>query len=295
MRLILSLLGVVGVAFALAGCGCSAKPDQDGLTRVQEAKVLRIGYANEAPFAYLDQETGEVTGEAPAIAKHLAAELGVERVEGVLTEWGALIPGLQAGRFDLIAAGMYITPDRAEQVLFTMPTYALGEGFLVRTGNPLGLHGYADVAAHATARLGVVAGTVEQGYARKLGVPDERIVVFPDNGAAVAGLVADRIDAAAFTRLTCKDLLSKSGDRPIELAEPFTDPVIEGVAVRGYGAFAMRIGDETLRDAFDAQLATFLGSEEHATLVAPFGFGESERADGMTLADVLVEQRGTAD
>lgn len=293
MRVMVSLVAAVIVALVLSSCGCSQKSSTDGLTRVQEAKVLRIGYANEAPFAYLDQTTGEVSGEAPAIAKHIAAQLGIEKVEGVLTEFGALIPGLQAGRFDVIAAGMYITPERSQQVLFTMPTYRLGEGFLVRTGNPFALHGYDDVAKHATARLGVVAGTVEQGYARKLGVPEDRIVVFPDNGAAVAGLVADRIDAAAFTRLTCNDLLSKSGDRPIELATPFTDPVIDGVAVYGYGAFAIRIGDETLRDAFNRELTAFLGSDAHAELVTPFGFGESERTGGMTLAEVLTEQGGS--
>jgi polar amino acid transport system substrate-binding protein len=292
MRHLLAALVIGVLALALTGCGCSGSTDADALARIERTGVLRIGYANEAPFAYLDPTTGEVTGEAPAIIRELAAQLGANRVEGVLTEWGALIPGLQAGRYDVIAAGMYITPERAEQVLFTRPTYSLGEGFLVRTGNPLALHGFADVAGHATARLGVVAGTVEHGYARKLGVPEERIVVFPDNNAAVAGLVADRADALAFTRLTCLDLLARGGERPIELAEPFTDPVIDGVLQRGYGAFAIRRGEERLRDALDAALAAFLDTEAHAALVAPFGFTTEERAGGKTLAEVLAEQRG---
>lgn len=291
---LLALASAVFALAALAGCGCSSQAgvdanSSDALARVRAAGVLRVGYANEAPFAYLDPDSGEVTGEAPEIAKHIAAKLGVAKVEGVLTEWGGLIPGLQAGRFDVIAAGMYITPERAQQVLFTRPTYGLGEGFLVKEGNPLGLHSYDDVAKHESARLGVVAGTVEHGYAKSLKVPEDRIVVFPDNGAAVAGLVADRIDAAAFTALTCTDLLSKKGDRPIARAEPFTDPVIDGTAVRGYGAFAIKPGDETLRDAFNAELKAFLGTPEHAALVKPFGFGPGERTD-KTLEQVLAEQ-----
>lgn len=287
---IIAYFSLALVVIALASCGCSSQPAENTLTRIKNEKVLRVGYANEAPFAYLDQGTGEVTGEAPAIAKYIAAKLGVEKVEGVLTEFGALIPGLQAGRYDVIAAGMYITPARAQEVLFSAPTYSLGEGFLVKTGNPLALHSYDDVAKHETARLGVVSGTVEHGYAKKLGVPAERIVIFPDNTAAVAGLETDRVDVVGCTRLTCLDLLSKSADRPIALVEPFTNPVIDGVPARGYGAFAMRTGDEALRDAFNAELKTFLGSDEHAALVKPFGFGPSEQTKGKTLAEVLSEQ-----
>ena len=36
-------------------------------------------------------------------------------IKPVLTEWGSLIPGLRAGRFDLIAAGMYITRNAASR------------------------------------------------------------------------------------------------------------------------------------------------------------------------------------
>ena len=52
-------------------------------------------------------------------------------IKPVLTEWGSLIPGLRAGRFDLIAAGMYITPERCKQVLFTDPHYRLLDTLLV--------------------------------------------------------------------------------------------------------------------------------------------------------------------
>jgi polar amino acid transport system substrate-binding protein len=280
-------LAIMG-AMMVSGCGCSSSdPAEDSLTRIKREGVLRIGYANEAPFAYLDEGSGEVTGEAPEIAKKIASKLGVKKVEGVLTEFGALIPGLKAGRFDVIAAGMYIRPERAEQVLFTAPTYGLGEGFLVAEGNPLKLNSYQDVVDNAEVRFGAVAGTAELAYADALGIDKDRVVVFPDNTAALAGLVADRVDAVGLTALTCADLVSKKGDRKIERAEPFTDPDIDGKQVRSYGAFAVRMGDETLRDAFNAELKSFLGTPEHTALVKPFGFGPSESAKGKTLADVL--------
>src|SRR5690606_16636318 len=108
------------------------------LERAQRTGTIRIGYANEVPYAYIDLQ-GKVTGESPEIAKAVFAQLGVTKIEPVLTEWGALIPGLQARRFDVIAAGMYITPARMKQVLFADPHYQMRDTLLVRQGNPLHL------------------------------------------------------------------------------------------------------------------------------------------------------------
>jgi len=259
---------------ALAGCGNNT--GEATLERIQRDGVIRVGYANEAPFAYQDSATGELRGEAPDIARVVLHDLGVEQVEGVLTEFGSLIPGLQAGRFDMIAAGMYITPLRCRQVAFSDPTYSVGEGFIVLAGNPQGLHSYADVANNPQARLGVVAGAVQQGYARELGIPEDRVVIFNDAPSALGGLQAGRIDAYAGTSLTVSDLLGKAQSDAIERAEPFEDPVIDGQPIRGYGAFAFRPQDQELVDAVNAQLADFLGTPAHQELVAPYGFGEEE-------------------
>lgn len=283
-RLAFLLLGIAAVAAALSGCSGRSGPVDDGsaLERIQESGKVRVGFANEAPYAYLDVASGELIGEAPAVLRHVMARLGVDEVEGVLTEFGSLIPGLRAGRFDVIAAGMYITPPRCEQVRFSNPTYGVGEAFAVRAGNPLGLHSYEDVAANPQARLGVVAGAVEQGYALALGVPRARVVVFPDAPSALAGLLADRVDAYGGTALTVEDLLRKADNAAIERATPFEEPVIDGVTQRGYGAFAFRPGDGDLADAVDAVLAGYLGTPEHLAAVAPFGFTEAELPGDMT-------------
>jgi polar amino acid transport system substrate-binding protein len=264
---------------ALAGCGDSTQ-DTAGLTtleRIGREGAVRVGFANEAPYAYLDQESGRLTGEAPEIARLILKRMGIEQVEGVLTEWGSLIPGLKAGRFDIIAAGMYITPKRCREIAFADPTYSIGEAFLVAAGNPTGLHGYDDVATKSDARLGVVAGTVELGYAQALGVPRERIAVLPDNPSALAALSAGRIDAFGGTSLTVADLLAKAGgDAGLERAQPFHQPVIDGREARGYGAFGVRKEDRALLHELNRQLALFVGSARHLQLVAPFGFTTNE-------------------
>jgi polar amino acid transport system substrate-binding protein len=283
----LVLAGLLTALMAACGQAPDEAPGTTTLERARAAGVIRLGFANEAPFAFLDQTSGELTGEAPAIARALLARLGVPRVEGVLTEWGALIPGLKAGRFDLIAAGMYITPRRCREVAFSNPTYAIGEALVVPAGNPLGLHGYQDLARLGTVRVGVVTGTVELGYARAAGVPDGRIVLLPDNPAGLAALSAGRIEAFAATALTVADLLGKAGPAAgLERADPFRQPLVDGRPVRGYGAFAMRQEDQALREALNQELAQFIGSDAHRQLVAPFGFSAAELPGAVTAAEL---------
>lgn len=272
----------VGIATLLVMGGVVAlwvtlRPDRGNdyvntLQRVRMQDTIRIGYANEAPYGYLDSRTGRVTGEAPEIAQEIIRRMGIRQVEPVVTEFGSLIPGLKAGRFDIIAAGMYITPQRCNEIAFSNPTYGIGESFIVVRGNPLDLHSFEDVAVRGAARLGVVGGTVEHGYARSVGVPEDRIVVFPDNVSGLEAVRTGRVDAFAATILTVNDLLRKAGDSSMERADPFHDPVIDGRSVRGFGAFGFRKQDRQLVEEFNQKLAEFIGSEAHLKLVESFGF-----------------------
>ena len=289
LRYRLVLVGILLATLSACQPNSANRPGESTLDRIQREGVVRIGYANEAPYAYMDSAKNELTGEAPAILRHVMAELGVSQVEGVLTEFGALIPGLQADRFDIIAAGMYITPERCGQIAFSNPTYSIGESFVVPKGNPLALHSFESIASHESATIGVMAGAVEHGYAKKLGIPDGRIIVFPDNVSGLDGVRTGRVDAFAATSLTVQDLLKKTGADDVERAEPFTDPVIDGTSVRGYGAFGFRTDDTELVAAVNGVLDTYIGSEAHLALVGPFGFTELNAPGDITAADLCTE------
>lgn len=239
------------------------------LDTVKSNSSIRIGYANETPFAFTETD-GTVTGESPEIAKIIFARMGIKQVNGVLTEWGSLIPGLRAGRFDVIAAGMYITPARCKQVLFTDPQYQLPDALLVAKGNPKKLHSYEDIAKQPEVKLAIMAGTVNLAYARDSGVKDEQILQVPDTTAQLQAVRAGRADAAVGTQLTMKGLASKGGDKVEAMTEFEDDP-----SHIGYGALAFRPEDKDLRDAVNAELKKWLGSEEHLNTVAPFGFDKS--------------------
>ncbi|MFP6847821.1 MAG: ectoine/hydroxyectoine ABC transporter substrate-binding protein EhuB [Pseudomonas sp.] len=242
------------------------------LDTIKEKSSVRIGYANETPFAYTALD-GSVTGESPEIVKQIFAQMGVQTIKPVLTEWGSLIPGLRASRFDLIAAGMYITPERCKQVLFTDPHYQLPDTLLTKTGNPKDLHSYADIAKSG-AKVAIMAGTVNLGYARDAGITDQQILQVPDTTAQLQAVRAGRADAAVGTQLTMKGLADKGGDSVEAIAEFKDDP-----SHTGYGALAFRPEDKDLRDAVNAELKKWLGTKEHLATVKPFGFDQSNLTD----------------
>jgi polar amino acid transport system substrate-binding protein len=292
-----AMVGLLVLAATFWGCGgpdpgadADAGARKSTLESVRERGVVRVGYANEAPYAYRDSATGRLTGEAPEIARVILADLGVEEIEGVLTEFGSLIPGLQAGRFDVIAAGMYILPERCKQIAFSNPTYAIGEAFVVRVGNPKRLHSYEDILNDSTATLGVVSGAVQRDYARTVGIPENRVIVFPDAPSAVAGVEAGRVDAYGGTSLTVQDLLDKTRSGELERADPFTGPAIDSAEVRGYGAFGFRKADNDLREAVNAGLAEYIGSPEHLELVRPFGFTDVDLPGGVTAEELCARR-----
>ncbi len=275
------------ITATLLGCVSFIAPLQahaeTTLERIQRTGEIRIGYANEKPFAYSETD-GSVTGESPAIIKAVMEQMGVRKVQAVLTEWGGLIPGLMAGRYDVIAAGMYVTPERGQQVLFTDPHYKLGDGLLVSKGNPKKLQRYEDFISNPDARLAVMAGTVQYRAAREAGVPESQILQVPTVIAQLQAVRTRRADAAAATLLTARELADKGG-KNVEVIADFDG----GPASVGYGALAFRKDDTDLRDAINAVLKEWIGTEAHLKTVEPFGFDEANLPD-KTAEELIVGQ-----
>ena len=261
--------GIAAAAAFTVALAAMPAAAQNTLERARDQGFIRIGFANEAPYGYATP-AGVLTGEAPEVAKAILESIGIPEVDGVLTEFGALIPGLRAGRFDIIAAGMFITPARCEQVRFSEPSYGIGQAFLVPEGNPLGLVDYSSVAANPDVTLAVVAGAVEGGYATDAGVAESQLLVLPDQASLVAAVRSGRAHAAALTALSIQAMAN--ANEGVEMTAPFGD--VAGQSVVGHGGFAFRFEDEDLYEAFNSALQAFIGTAEHIALVTPFGFGE---------------------
>ncbi len=239
------------------------------LERAKAQGFIRIGFANEAPFGYATPD-GKLTGEAPEVARAVLAKMGIAQVDGVLTEFGSLIPGLKAGRFDIIAAGMFINPKRCNEIAFSEPSYGIGQAMLVKKGNPKAIKDYSTFKDNSALKLAVMAGAVEVGYAKEAGVGQDQLVILPDQSSLVAAVQSDRADGAALTALSVADMAKKG--EGVESTTPFGE--VAGKSVKGHGGFGFRKEDTDLYEAFNKELKAFLGTPEHLALVTPIGFGK---------------------
>lgn len=277
----LEKLGMTGLAATLAiGAMVSGKAlAQDTLERIRQQGWVAIAVADERPYGYRNAG-GDIVGEAPDIAREILSRIDPAiEIEWTVTEFGRLIPGLQAGEFDIAAAGMFITPERCEQVAFSNPTYVVGEAFVVREGNPLGLTDYWSIAENEQARVALLSGTVEYNYAMVTGIPAERSLIYFTFREAAEALLAGEVDAVGATALTARDLAE---DYDGLAATTQFYPELDGEEVKGYGGFTFRREDTALVEAFNRELADFLGSEEHLALIEPYGFGADMLPDRTT-------------
>jgi polar amino acid transport system substrate-binding protein len=267
---------------ALAACSSTA-PDESGgddatstLEQLQEAGSLTVAFNGEEPYSY--EDGGDLTGATIALDREIFGALGVDTVEGVQTEWNSLIPGLTAGRYDTVSAGMSILPERCEQALFSEPEIMYTTAFMVPEGNPDNLTDMQS-AKETGVKLAVLSGAIESGYSDELEIDKIEVGDAQDGLDAV---VSGRADALALTAISLNTLAAKT-DAAVEVTESFV-AVIDGVPQIGAGGEVFPQGEEELRDAYNEELAKIVSDEARwLEIVEPFGFTAAERpVEGLT-------------
>ncbi|MCO1654664.1 ectoine/hydroxyectoine ABC transporter substrate-binding protein EhuB [Pseudonocardia humida] len=273
-----ALAGAVVLGGPTALSACTAVPSGGGgaeggagtLERAREAGTITVGIANEAPYGFTDAQ-GRVTGESVEVARAVLGKLGIGRVDAITVEFGELIPGLTLSRqFDMVTAGMFITPQRCEAAAFSAPDYTAPTAFLVPAGNPAGITSF-DQVRDQELRVAVLNGAVEQGYATDSGVPADRVQVLGDQNALLQAVASGRVDCAALTNISLNDVVSKNPGAPVEVTAGFF-PVIDGEEIVSAGGFVFRQGEDDILDAFNTELTALQQSGEWLRIVAPFGF-----------------------
>lgn len=274
-RRLLMGAGAMAAAPLLGACSRSLVGEDvgagDTLDRIRRSGKVRVAFANEAPYGYKDTD-GKLVGEAPSVARRIFEEIGVTKLEAKLVEFGSLIPALQAGAVDIIAAGMFITPKRCKSIAFSEPDYTTKSAFLVPKGNPDGILSYEDAARKAI-KLGVLGGAIEIDYAKAAGV--NNLVTFTDAASGFEGLDAGRADAFSLTSISLQFLLDHRKGVDLEVTEPFV-PQIDGKPQSGSGGYGFRTADTGLRDEFNKHLAGLKTSGELLKIIEPYGFSEAE-------------------
>ncbi len=273
--------------FSSPGCAGLDVTGSSGSTleKARTQGVIKVGFANEKPYAYRTED-GKVTGEAVEIARYAFKQMGIEKIEPVLTDFGQLIPGLKAKRFDAITAGMYITPERCREVAFANPEYQIGEALAVKEGNPKNLHSYEDIAANPDVTVVVMQGAIEKQYLKKLGVKESQIKTVQDQPAALAMLKTGRVDAVTMNEPALREVMAAEGDEGIETVKDFRQPVIDGKSVRGFGAAAFRPEDREMMEAYNKELKKMEESGKLLEIIKEFNFAEENLPGGKTAEEL---------
>ncbi len=266
------LMAAGGIGLASGGALAQA----DGvLERVRKAGVIKIGMTNGLPYSLLNPD-GSVDGVAPTLVKTVMARLGVPKVEGIVGSYGQLIPGLLAGRWDMVGADMTITKERCEQVTYCDPftvdyaAYVYLPGAFASPPKSLKEMGQRKI------KLAMLAGTynlkVVQSFYEK---PDEFIATYPDTNSILEAVTAKRAEIGCTGIVLIKEVL-KGKPGAFEHVDPMPDDLLSP------GSAAFRPGDTDLITAFKAEFQKMKKSGEWQKIIGTFGFEISPRTENMT-------------
>ena len=240
------------------GAATAAGGADSSLVDVQEAGVLVVGTEGTyRPFSYHEDGSGELTGYDVEVIRAVAAQIGVD-VRFEETQWDAIFAGLEAGRFDVIANQVTITPEREEAYTFSEP-YTYSSGVIVVRADDDSISSFTDLAGRTTAQ-----SLTSNWYA--LAEENGATIEAVEGWAQAVALVEQgRVDATVNDELTFLDYRKQTGADGIRVAAR-TDE-------QSRSAFAFRSGSLALAEAVNAALATLAADGTLAEISAEF-FGE---------------------
>jgi len=124
---------ITGLAMASL-VGCNDAKDSEDTGNTEMAKKIVVGTDPEfPPFEYQDKE-GNMEGFDIELMNAIGEDQGFE-VEFKRFEFDALTGALATGQIDVAAAGISITPERSEQVLFSEPYMNASLGIVLSKDN----------------------------------------------------------------------------------------------------------------------------------------------------------------
>lgn len=227
MHGILTVLACIVAVLAVAGAGCTGTTEQAGGAELKDSYIVGIDGAYP-PYSYVDKD-GSAQGFDVDSMKWIAEKKGIN-VTFLAVDWDAIIPTLQAGKIDMVYAGMTITPERQEAVNFTDPYWTINQDVVVPDGSNVTLD---DVLAGkvilGTQRGCTAAVWIEENLIGTGKMPKDNLKLYDNTPLAVSDLGTGRIDAVMYDDVSLRDIIR---DKPmkaigfVETKEQF------GVAIR---------------------------------------------------------------
>jgi len=182
-----------GAAMAV-GLASGAAQAQDVLAKVKVAGVLKVGTETAfAPFDFI--KDGAHVGFNVDLFAELGKDMGL-KIEWITLPWEGVLPGLETGKFDIVAGPATITKARLERYRFSTSIAEATVALLKKTGDasvavPADIAGKTVGSGKATAQQAQL-----QTYAATLPKP-VTAKEYPSDNEAYAELATGRIAAVA--------------------------------------------------------------------------------------------------
>lgn len=213
--------------------------------------LLRVGTEPTfAPFEFLDSKTKEFQGFDMDLIRAVANKAGYD-VEILNMGFDALIPALMTKNIDVVAAGLSITPERAEKVDFTTPYYTSGLSLLVRKGDADKYVEFSDLEGK---RIAVQIGTT--GAERAKTIKGASVSSFNTTSEAFMDLTTGNSEAVILDRPVIGYFLKT---KPRAAKQVQMQPVIEDAQSYGFG---VRKGNAELLEKLNKAYAELVASGE---------------------------------
>jgi ABC-type amino acid transport substrate-binding protein len=237
----------------------------DGSYQKYRDEGLRLGLIEAFPVNYTDPETGQRTGWNTDIVLRALEHAGITKYEFVDGPWESMVPGLQSGRFDLLASDVHVTPERIEVIDFSAPVFWYGDALFVPKGNPANVHSWEELAGK---KVGVGLGT---NYAEWLQQRTDlgALNTYKDVAGMAADLATGRVDAVIAEDSNFTGYLAQNPDLPIENV---TDYVPQS-DLSDWTRFGIRKGENDFNNVFSRALIEMLITGETLAILEKYGLG----------------------
>jgi polar amino acid transport system substrate-binding protein len=267
----------------LTACGGGSTPkaaSSPGAVSKTLAKMrssgATIGLADAPPYSSLNKD-GTVTGLGPDVTVAVLKLMGVTKVKGVVGTYATMVPGMQAGRWQMIGAVLQLTKARCGQVLFADPINVDGASWCYLpdyVNPPTTLKG-----APKNIKIGLLTGAYLIPLAQAAGFSNSNIVQFPDRPSLIAGLKAKRCELALNTTIASQQLATQEKNT-FKVTPNLSDVPNNGSSV------AVSSEDTAFYSEFQSALASLRASGGLLKIQSKYGFSPDSGADKDLTAQV---------
>jgi len=261
-----AMIAIVAVMVVVAGLAWyftlpPSGPALTGIERIKEKGTLVVGVDVYPPWVSLTEE-GEFEGVDVEIMKKVADAIDVD-VEFKEVIWETIIPSLLAKEIDVIASALSITPERSEEILYTIPYYEVTLAFVVRA-DEVGLYSTSEefIGKNVGAQAGTTGWDLAMGLYEDTGTDIKDFTVITDLLLALEGEI---VDVGIFDAPTARHYCEQE---PEKFAVAFPHPT------HGYPdryAYAVRSEDGDLAQAINTVIMEMWESGELPDLMDMWG------------------------